>query len=94
MNERIKELKYQAEALAYEEHKTNCIKNGRDPSMSHANALNMTFEKFAELLIERCVKAVENTPLGYGDYRDQILESMRDSCVESIKHEFGCFKEN
>jgi hypothetical protein len=54
--ERIKELKREAEALAYEEHKANCIKNGRDPSMPHANALNMTFEKFAELIIKEYEK--------------------------------------
>ncbi len=46
-------------------------------------------EKFAELVVSKCIKAVEDTPLGYGDYRDQILLSMRDSCVESIKYEFG-----
>ncbi len=52
-------------------------------------ALSPMEEKFAELLMQECIKAVEDTPLGYGDYRDQILRSMRDSCVESIKYEFG-----
>lgn len=69
MNERIKELKREAEALAYEEHKANCIKNGRDPSMPHANVLNLTFEKFAELIVRECAKAVEysiwHLPRGY-----------------------------
>lgn len=56
MNERIKELRYEAGILAYEEHETNCIKNGRDPSMPHANALDMTFQKFAELIVRECMK--------------------------------------
>lgn len=60
MNERIKEIKREAEALAYEEHKANCIKNGRDPSMPHANALNMTFEKFAELIVRECAEVADN----------------------------------
>lgn len=63
MNERICELKYQAEALAYEEHKANCIKNGRDPSMPHPNALNMTFEKFAELIVNECIKVIDDKPI-------------------------------
>ena len=60
MNELVKELKREAEALAYEEHKANCIKNGRDPSMPHANALNMTFEKFAELIVRQCTNMLPN----------------------------------
>ena len=46
-------------------------------------------EEFAELILTDCIKVVDETPLGYGDYRDQILESMRNSCVESIKYRFG-----
>lgn len=46
-------------------------------------------EKFAELIVQRCITAVENTGYGYRDYRAQIEEGMRNACVESIKHEFG-----
>ena len=89
MNERIKELKREAEALAYEEHKANCIKNGRDPSMPHANALNMTFEKFAELIVRECIETFMGVPPSYKDYRSQIEESMRDYCVSVVKQHFG-----
>lgn len=69
MNERLQELKYQAEELAYEEHKANCNKNGRDPSIPHANALNMTFEKFANLIIQECIT---NVKLWETDSRNHI----------------------
>ena len=45
--------------------------------------------KFAELILAECIKVVDDTPLGYGDYRDQILESMRNRCSVSIKNHFG-----
>lgn len=82
MNELIKELKREAEALAYEEHKANCIKNGRDPSMPHANALNMTFEKFAELIVKGCAKYVKNTNCF-------TYASQADLCAERMKQHFG-----
>jgi hypothetical protein len=44
--------------------------------------------KFAQLIIQECIKAIDKTPLGYGDYRDQILESMLNSCAKSIKNHF------
>ena len=46
-------------------------------------------KKFAELILAECIKVVDDTPLGYGDYRDQILESMRNRCSVSIKNHFG-----
>jgi hypothetical protein len=54
MNERIKGLISQAHILAAEQHRVNCLATGKDPSMPHAGALNMTFEKFAELIIKEC----------------------------------------
>jgi hypothetical protein len=47
------------------------------------------WRQFAELIVVDCIKVVDETPLGYGDYRDQILESMRNSSVESIRYHFG-----
>lgn len=47
------------------------------------------WRQFADLIFVDCIKVVDETPLGYGDYRDQILESMRNSCVTSIRYHFG-----
>lgn len=45
-------------------------------------------EKFAELIVAECIKAVEETPLGYKDYRNQIEEGMRAACSSTIKQKF------
>ena len=84
MNERIKELKREAEALAYEEHKANCIKNGRDPSMPHANALNMTFEKFAELIVRECAYI----PIDMWD-KAELNADVAVKIEDRIKEHFG-----
>jgi hypothetical protein len=64
-----------------------------DQHCSDITMYNQKWEaKFAELIIQECIKAVDETPLGYGDYRDQILESMRNSCAKSIKNHFGVDK--
>lgn len=99
MNERIRELKYQAEALAYEEHKANCIKNGIDPSMPHANALNMTFEKFAELIVRECMSLMKERKDYYdnpGTYETEKyyirMEAKADAFDDAssiIKNHFG-----
>lgn len=83
MNERIKRLKYQAEALAYEEHKSNCIKNERDPSIPHANALNMTFEKFAQLIAQECARLAmtQHTSTSPADYGD--MEPYQQGCDDT-----------
>jgi hypothetical protein len=47
------------------------------------------FHAFAEMIVKDCVKVIEETPLGYGDYRDQILKSMRDHCVDRVRYHFG-----
>lgn len=50
---------------------------------------HIDLEKFAQLIIQECVNAVNDTPLFYGDYRNQIEESMRNACAWSIKDKFG-----
>lgn len=47
------------------------------------------FERFAHLIIQECVKSVNDTPFMYRDYRNQIEESMRNACAWSIKDKFG-----
>ena len=88
MNERIRELKYQAEKLAWLEHKANCIKNGRDPSMPHANALNMTFEKFAKLIVQECANTAYQSL-----YEDRVFDdspnNIRCNVMDAIKKHFG-----
>ena len=46
-------------------------------------------EQFAQLIIQECVNAVNDTPFMYRDYRNQIEESMRNACAWSIKDKFG-----
>ena len=46
-------------------------------------------KRFAELIVQECVKSVQETPAGYQDYRSQIEEAMRDYCASSIKEHFG-----
>ena len=46
-------------------------------------------ELFAQLIIQECVKSVNDTPFMYRDYRNQIEESMRNACAWSIKDKFG-----
>lgn len=60
MNERIKGLINQAHILAAEQHRVNCLATGKDPSMPHPDALNMTFEKFAELIVRECMILVKD----------------------------------
>jgi len=45
--------------------------------------------KFAELIIRECLTVVNDTPLGYRDYRNQIEQGMRDACVDRLKNHFG-----
>jgi hypothetical protein len=86
MNERILEL-YQQAHMVREYPLDDPMRGGNPPTVYWGGELSA--ERFAELIVNQCIKAVEDTPLGYGDYRDQILQSMRNSCVESIKYEFG-----
>lgn len=78
MNTIIKNLKYQAEELAYEEHMANCRKNNSDPSKPHANALNLTFEKFAKLIVQKCIAEIHVADVGNlhakAFYLDKVAE--------------------
>ena len=58
MNPLFKTLLNKAHDEAFKAHVENCAKTGRDPAMPHANALDMTFEKFAELIVRECAKVV------------------------------------
>jgi len=80
MNERIANLMEQAfdHCKKYDdEGKTGLVKTTE------------AFYAFAEMIVKDCVKVIEETPLGYGDYRDQILKSMRDHCVDRVRYHFG-----
>ena len=46
-------------------------------------------EKLVELVVAKCVGAVEGLSPGYDDYRNQIEDAFRRDCVEKIKHLFG-----
>ena len=46
-------------------------------------------EQFAKLIVQECVKVVENLSPGYQDYRDQIEDAFRRDCVQEIKQHFG-----
>lgn len=61
----------------------------KHPSEDHEYIGDFDWREFGELIVKRCITAVENTGYGYRDYRAQIEEGMRNACVESIKHEFG-----
>jgi len=50
---------------------------------------NFDHEKFAKLIVQRCVTIVEGIEPGYKDYRDQIEDAFRRDCVAEIKHKFG-----
>jgi hypothetical protein len=49
-----------------------------------------TLEKFAELLIEECIRAVEATPLtcAYTTFQEGIVKCTIKESVESIKKNF------
>jgi hypothetical protein len=82
MNERIKELKHQASLW--------CDKNIPEQYSEETNGYGRAWEdKFAELIVKECMEVVDSTPLGYGDYRDQIEKGMRDASVNGLKQHFG-----
>jgi hypothetical protein len=55
-----------------------------DPNISHANHM-----RFAELLLTQAINVVQNTPVGYQDYRSQIEDGMRKACISELKYHFG-----
>ena len=46
-------------------------------------------QKFAELIVQKCIGTVEGMEPGYKDYRDQIEDAFRRDCIAEIKHQFG-----
>ena len=76
MNERMLELALQA-GLAKE--------HGADREYIG----DFDWRQFADLIVRECVMVVDSTPLGYGDYREQIEKSMRNICVGMLKAHFG-----
>ena len=79
MNERMLELALQA-GLAKE--------HGADREYIG----DFDWRQFADLIVQECVMVVDSTPLGYGDYRDQIEKSMRNICVDRLNAHFGVEK--
>jgi hypothetical protein len=77
MNERIKQLAERA------------IEETESRKGTGMVLMDAYTQRLAELILKECITVVDSTPLGYGDYRDQILESMRDSCSDRIANHFG-----
>jgi len=82
MNERIRLLADHAKAYA-----NQCTKDLDGDIAWHW--MDYYTEKFAELIVAKCVGIVENLSPGYKDYRDQIEDAFRRDCVIEIKQHFG-----
>ena len=94
MNERIRQLLLEAQALAREQVKNTPELEKYAPSYAIPGTeihvgLGLSYEKFAELIVKECVGVVENLSPGYEDYRNQIEDAFRRDCVEQIKQHFG-----
>jgi hypothetical protein len=46
------------------------------------------YELFAKLVINKCLRLVNETQPGYKDYRSQIEQEMKADCMESIERYF------
>lgn len=48
-------------------------------------------QQFADLVIQRCIKAVENTPnhCAFTTFQLDVVKCTKDMCADSIKKEFG-----
>jgi hypothetical protein len=78
MNERIKELALQADAIIL----------GSVQSKSAGLLIEKWEQKFAELIIQECYNAVLSVPCYYKDYRSQIEQCVIHDCANSIKQHF------
>jgi hypothetical protein len=58
------------------------------PGLNPDKWIEVYNKKLAELVVQECVRVVENISPGYNDYRDQIEDAFRRDCVEEIKHHF------
>jgi len=85
MNERMRELVRQAGGHF-------STRNLMSNPVQHREAVDLwddKIEKFAELIVQKCITIVNDTPIAYDDYRSQVEEDMRDSCRDRLKNYFG-----
>jgi len=83
MNERIDEFAFEA---GCNRHK---YWDPKHPDLEGFIISQAALDKFAELIVRECMEVVDSTPLGYGDYRDQIEKGMRNASVNGLKQHFG-----
>ena len=74
MNERIREC---------------WLKAAREDSGEKWDTQEEFIERFAKLVVQECIETINAVPNGYGDYRNQIEDAMREACVDSVKQKFG-----
>ena len=72
--ELIWELMKQAGELAYEEHKAKCLKEGLDPEHTVWSVTGAHYEKFAELIVQKCADIGERYADGNYEVYNQILK--------------------
>ena len=72
--ELIWELMKQAGELAYEEHKAKCLEEGLDPERTVWSVTGATYEKFAELIVQKCADIGAQYADGNYEVPNQILE--------------------
>jgi hypothetical protein len=72
--ELIWELMKQAGELAYEEHKAKCLEEGLDPERTVWSVTGATYEKFAELIVQKCADIGEQYADGNYEVYNNIVE--------------------
>ena len=90
MNERINELRKQVKVDMHL-HNVEDIKamEGCFGFEGGNKIVNDYIEKFAELIVAECNKAVLEVPCYYKDYRSQIEESVINDCARALLEHFG-----
>lgn len=81
MNERIRELAKEAELFSVST--TKFVEDGG------ITTYDVFKEKFAELIVQECIRVVDKLPPGYKDYRDQIEDVFRRDCIATMREHFG-----
>jgi len=82
MNEQIKALLLNERNMF-----VNGVTESNNKIYIHGSEENL--EKFALLIVNRCIEIVESIEPGYEDYRNQIEDAFRRDCVTEIKYDFG-----
>lgn len=59
------------------------------PTAMSAEECEAAYEKFAELIIQECYRAVLSVPCYYKDYRSQIEKTVVNDCACAVKEHFG-----